>query len=220
MMEETYEEIVRKWYLRLRGDFTTLIMDRYRNSNLRLADAENIYQDVFIAIRDNLTSGKVRQQTNWESYIIRIGLNLAGKKYRHIKTKDSIDETDPEEDGKLTGKAQRISDLLHSLPADEEEESINSNAEAQMVLGDELTHTPEPCASIIRMSYYADMSDAEISEAIPAYSNNGKTLAANAKAVKARRWLCMRDLIYRVKLSLFNAGIIDEKPVKQKRYRN
>lgn len=216
-MEETYEDIVRKWYVRLQSDFTYLLMERYRNTNMRIADAENIYQDVFIAIRENLSKGTIKQETNWESYIIRIGLNIAGKKYRHIKSKDSIDEVDPEEAGKLSARAQRISDLLHSLPAEDDEENINMNMEAQRLLGDELIHTPEPCASIIRMSYYEDMSDAEIAQAIPAYNNNGKSLSVNAKAVKARRWLCMQDLIYRVKLSLYHAGLIDEKPVKHRR---
>ncbi len=215
-MEETYEEIVRKWYLKLQGNFASLMMERYRNSSLQLADVENIYQDVFIAIRENLRNGKVKENTNWESYIIRIGLNLAGKKYRQIKDVDSIDE--PSDDSeKISNKAQRISNLISSLPSEEDETDIKSNLEAQLLLGDELSHTPEPCASIIRLTYYADMTDAEISREIPAYSNNGKSVESNAKAVKARRWLCMRDLIYRVKMALFVAGIIDEKPTKQKR---
>ena len=215
-MEETYEEIVRKWYLKLQGNFTSLMMERYRNSSLQLADVENIYQDVFIAIRENLRNGKVKENTNWESYIIRIGLNMAGKKYRHIKAVDAIDE--PSDDSeKIFNKAQRISNLLSSLPSEEDETDIKSNLEAQLLLGEELSHTPEPCASIIRLTYYADMTDAEISREIPAYSNNGKSVESNAKAVKARRWLCMRDLIYRVKMALFVAGIIDEKPTKQNR---
>lgn len=216
-MEETYEEIVRKWYLKLQGSFTSLMLERYRNSTLQIADVENIYQDTFIAIRENLRNGKVKDNTNWESYIMRIGLNMAGKKYRHIKDVDSIDETSEEDSEKISNKAQRITNLISSLPTEEDETDIKSNLEAQMLLGDELSHTPEPCASIIRLTYYADMTDAEISREIPAYSNNGKSVEANAKAVKARRWLCMRDLIYRVKMALFVAGIIDEKPTKHKR---
>ena len=53
-MAETYEEIVRKWYTMLRGNFTDLLMDRYKNTNMRLADAENIYQDIFVAIHRNM----------------------------------------------------------------------------------------------------------------------------------------------------------------------
>ena len=61
-MEETYEEIVRKWYMKLRGNFTSILMDRYKKTNMRLADAENIYQDIFIAIHRNIQ--EVRIGTN------------------------------------------------------------------------------------------------------------------------------------------------------------
>ncbi|MDE6577684.1 MAG: hypothetical protein K2K58_05890, partial [Muribaculaceae bacterium] len=216
-VESSYEDIVRKWYLKLRGNFTTLLMDKYRNSNISLADAENIYQDIFIAIHRNLNKGIVREETNWESYIIKIGLNLAGKKYRHSSKNDSIDEKESDNDDRFSAKAKRISDLLHTLPEEDDEESFEKDPQSQALLGEQLSHTPEPCASIIRLTYYADMTDAEISELIPEYRDNGKSSAVNAKAVKARRWLCMRDLIFRVKLSLYNAGIINEKPVKLKR---
>ena len=41
---------------------------------------------------------------------------------------------------------------------------LYKDPEAQALLGDELTHTPEPCASIIRKTYFSDMTDAEIAE--------------------------------------------------------
>lgn len=216
-MEETYEEIVRKWYMKLRGNFTSILMDRYKKTNMRLADAENIYQDIFIAIHRNIQEGRIGTNWDWSNYIIRIGLNMASKKYRTIGRKDSIDETDPEDGYKLSARAKKINDLLQEMPANDEAE-LSKNVEAQALLGDELTHTPEPCASIIRMTYFSNMSDAEIAEELQPYRDNGKAQDDNAKAIKARRWLCMRDLIYRVKLALFNAGITDEKPEKKQRY--
>lgn len=216
-MAETYEEIVQKWYMRLRGDFTDILMDKYKKTNMRLADAENIYQDIFIAIHQNIEEGRIGTNWDWSNYIIRIGLNMASKKYRIIGKNDSLDETDPEDGEKLSARAQKITDILKELPTQEGESDLYKDPEAQALLGDELTHTPEPCASIIRKTYFSDMSDAEIAEEVSPYRENGKPLADNAKAVKARRWLCMRDLVYRVKLSLYNAGIIDEKPEKKKR---
>ena len=216
-MAETYEDIVQKWYMRLRGDFTDLLMDKYKKTNMRLADAENIYQDIFIAIHQNIEEGRIGTNWDWSNYIIRIGLNMASKKYRIIGRNDSIDETDPEDDEKLSAKAQRITDILKELPTHDGASELYKDPEAQALLGDELTHTPEPCASIIRKTYFSDMTDAEIAEEVAPYRDNGKPLKDNAKAVKARRWLCMRDLVYRVKLALFNAGIIDEKPEKKKR---
>ncbi len=216
-MAETYEEIVQKWYMRLRGDFTDILMDKYKKTNMRLADAENIYQDIFIAIHQNIEEGRIGTNWDWSNYIIRIGLNMASKKYRIIGKNDSLDETDPEDGEKLSARAQKITDILKELPTQEGESDLYKDPEAQALLGDELTHTPEPCASIIRKTYFSDMSDAEIAEEVSPYRENGKPLADNAKAVKARRWLCMRDLVYRVKLALYNAGIIDEKPEKKKR---
>ena len=216
-MAETYEEIVQKWYMRLRGNFTDILMDRYKKTNMRLADAENIYQDIFIAIHQNLQEGRIGSNWDWSNYIIRIGLNMASKKYRVIGKSDSFDETDPEDGEKLSAKAQRISEILKELPTQEGEPELYNDPKAHALLGDELTHTPEPCASIIRKTYFSGMSDAEIAEEVAPYRDNGKPLTDNAKAVKARRWLCMRDLVYRVKLALYNAGIIDEKPEKKKR---
>lgn len=216
-MEETYEEIVQKWYMRLRGNFTDILMDKYKKTNMRLADAENIYQDVFIAIHQNIEEGRIGTNWDWSNYIIRIGLNMASKKYRMIGRHDSLNETDPEDGEKLSAKAHKINDILKELPSQDSEPELYNDPEAQALLGDELIHTPEPCASIIRKTYFSDMSDAEIAEEVAPYRDNGKSLADNAKAVKARRWLCMRDLVYRVKLALYNAGIIDEKPEKKKR---
>lgn len=216
-MEETYEEIVRRWYVKLRGNFTHILMDKYKDTNMRLADAENIYQDIFIAIHQNIEEGRIGANWDWSNYIIRIGLKMASKKYRKIKISDSLNETDPEDSDKLSAKAQKITDILKELPTDEGESELYKDPEAQVLLGDELTHTPEPCASIIRMTYFSDMSDAEIAEEVSPYRDNGKSLSDNAKAVKARRWLCMQDLVYRVKLALYSAGIIDVKPEKKKR---
>lgn len=216
-MAETYEEIVQKWYMRLRGNFTDILMDRYKKTNMRLADAENIYQDIFIAIHQNLQEGRIGSNWDWSNYIIRIGLNMASKKYRVIGKSDSFDETDPEDGEKLSAKAQKISEILKELPTQEGEPELYNDPEAHALLGDELIHMPEPCASIIRKTYFSGMSDAEIAEEVAPYRDNGKPLADNAKAVKARRWLCMRDLVYRVKLALYHAGIIDEKPEKKKR---
>lgn len=215
-MAETYEEIVKKWYLRLRGDFTDVLMQKYRDTDMRLADVENIYQDVFIAIHKNLKEGRIQENTSWEGYIMKVGLNMASKRWRTASRQISVDEADEDSENR-SARAKCIADLLITTPVSEDEENITNNPEAYAILGEELNHIPETCASIIRMSYYDNMSDTEIAVSIPHYRDNGKSVKENAKAIKARRWLCMRDLIYRVKLSLYTSGIIDEKPEKTKR---
>jgi len=205
-MSETYEDIVRKHYMRMRDKFISGLMDKYRNSRMRHEDAENIYQDIFIAIQDNMKLGRVKDNTYWTRYIFKVGYKMASKKYRKIGKNDSIDEVMMVEDEERRSRlAKRIEDILKDVSYDEN--SFYNDPEARSMLGDELTHTPEPCASIIRLKYYSGLTDAEITEELGSYNS--------AKAVKAKRWQCMRDLVYRVKMALYNAGIIDEKPVKK-----
>lgn len=207
-MNETYEEIVKKWYLKLRDNFTEILLNKYKNSNLRRADAENIYQDVFIAIQENMKSGRIRENTSWGSYIMTVGLNLASKHYRKVGKVDSTEKQDDENNcNSFTKTAQRVEELLKTIP--DEGGNLYEDPEVHEILSDELIHTPEPCASIIRLTYYCDLSDAAITEVLANYNS--------AKAVKAKRWQCMRDLVFRVKMALYIAGIIDEKPIKKSR---
>lgn len=77
----------------------------------------------------------------------------------------------------------------------------------QSLLGNELTHTPEPCASIIKLFYYENMSMEEIAEEIG---------YRNAQTAKAKKSQCMTDLIKRVTDALNRAGF-DIKPKKRNR---
>lgn len=201
-MAETYEDIVRKYYKEMRHRFIDYLMEKYKKSKMRQEDAENIYQDIFIAIQENLMLGRIKENTSWSSYIMTLGLNMASKQYRRIGKTDSTDETFDDDEEKQTMVARKVDELIKSKSEDEPE--LYNDPEAHAVLGEELTHTPEPCATIIRLTYYSGLSDTEITEEFDRYNS--------AKAVKAKRWQCMKDLIYRVKKALFNAGIIDDRP--------
>lgn len=203
-MADSYEEIVRKWYDKLRPDFVDLLMSKYKGSKMRLEDAENIYQDIFIAIHDNLEQGRIDESKSWSSYVMRVGLNMASKKYRGIGASEPLTRPIDDEDGgtyEFSAEVQKKIDELSS-----EDESLYNNPEAQAVLGDELTRTPEPCASLIRYHYYAGLKDSEIVEEMPRYGS--------AASVKVTRNRCMKELVYRVKLALYYAGIVSEKPEK------
>lgn len=205
-MAQDYEEIVRQWYNRLRPEFLRRLTARY--SGLTLDDAENLYQDTFLAVQDNLLLGRVKEDTSWSSYIMTIGMNMASKAWRKLGKTDSTDEEFDNEGGDSGSKtARRVQELLRTLPDDEEETSLYKNAEAQSILGDELIHTPEPCGSIIRLFYYEELSMGEIAEEI-GYKN-----ASTAKAKKAQ---CMKDLIKRVTDALRRAGF-DVTPKKRNR---
>ena len=205
-MEESYEDIVRKWYKKLRPNFIDCLMDKYKGSKMRLEDAENIYQDVFIAIYDNIEKGNIREHTSWSSYIMTIGLNMATKKYRGYNKTVALTEKDSSDDEESSEiLAKEVVKEIQKLSSEEPE--LYQDPEAQALLGEELIHTPEPCASIIRYTYFSGLKDKEITEELDKYNST--------QAVKAKRYQCMKDLIYRVKLSLYHAGIIDEKPERR-----
>lgn len=200
-MAHNYEDIVRDWYNRLRPAFLRRLTQQY--PSLTLGDAENLYQDTFIAIYDNLLADRVRQDTSWDSYIMTIGLNLANKAMRKLSVTDNIGSEDDENCKNAT--ADKVESLLKSMP--EDEISLSDNLEVQSLLGNELTHTPEPCASIIRYFYYEGMSMDEIADEIG---------YRNAQTAKAKKSQCMTDLIKRVTDALNRAGF-DIKPKKRNR---
>lgn len=162
-MAQNYEDIVREWYNRLRPEFLRRLTAKY--SGLSLYDAENLYQDTFIAVQENLMLGRIKEDTSWSGYIMTIGMNMASKAWRKIGKTDSTDEgfdTDDEDSGSKT--ARKVEELLKTMPTGEDETPLYKNEEALSLLGDELIHTPEPCGSIIRLFYYEDMSMDEIAE--------------------------------------------------------
>lgn len=159
--------------------------------SLTLYEAENIYQDTFLAVHDNLQHGRVKADTNWAGYIMKIGLNLAAREMRHRALTTSLDSEDPQ--------GHSIAEKLQGL-ADEEYTTLSQDAQAQAVLGRVLAHIPEPCASIIRLFYYEMMRMDQIA---------AETGYKNAQTAKARKNQCMHDLVSRVKEALGQAGIID-----------
>lgn len=205
-MAQNFEDIVREWYNRLRPEFLRRLTAKY--SGLSLHDAENLYQDTFIAVQENLMLGRVKEDTSWSSYIMAIGMNMASKAWRRTGKADSIDEGfDSEEETPLSKAARQAEDLTKILPSGEEEGPLCENQEVLSLMGDELCHTPEPCCSIIRLFYYEDLSMDEIAEEV-GYKN-----ATTAKAKKSQ---CMTDLIRRVTTALRTAGF-DVTPKKRNR---
>lgn len=205
-MALNYEDIVRDWYMRLRPEFLRRLTAKY--PCLTLGDAENLYQDAFMAVQENLVAGRVREDTSWRSYILTIGMNMAGKFIRDNGIPDSIDEPANDISDSSTSKTARAVEELHkTMPEGEETLPLCRDENALSLLGDALTHTPEPCGSIIRLFYYSDLSMDEIAEEI-GYKN-----AATAKAKKSQ---CMNDLIARV-TGLLRAAGYDVTPKKRNR---
>ena len=199
-MAHDYNEIVGEWYRKLWPRCERVLASAC--PSLSLEDARNVYQDAFLAVYDNIVNGRVNEDTAWDSYIIRVCVNLGCKTLRKVTITDSISVS---EDGDSRNTvANKKAEIAMSIPA-EDQKSLYDDIEAQAILGNELSHTPEPCASIIRMFYYSDMSMAEIAEELG---------LKNADTAKARKSQCMTDLIKRVTDSLKRAGF-DVKPKKR-----
>ncbi len=196
-MAQDYEEIVRRWYNRLRPDFLRRLTAKY--SGLSLYEAENLYQDTFVAVQENLLLGRIKEDTSWSSYIMTIGMNLASKEWRKAGITDSADAftSDDEPDAPSATTARKVEDVLKTLPEDSEGVALSRDPEVLRVLGDELEHTPEPCKGIIQAYYYSDWSMEEIAE------ENGYKNAATAKAKKNS---CMNELISRLTAALRRIG--------------
>ena len=188
-MAQNYEDIVREWYTRLRPEFLRRLTAKY--SSLSLYDAENLYQDTFIAVQENLMRGRIKEDTSWSNYIMTIGMNLASKAWRKIGKTDSTDEGFDDDTGSKT--ARKVQELLKALPDDEDEKPLYKNEEALSLLGTELTHTPEPMDEIAEEIGYR-----------------------NATTAKAKKSQCMTDLIKRVADALRRAGF-DVTPKKRNR---
>ena len=194
-MAQDYEDIVRKWYNKLRPEFLRRLTNKY--SGLTLGDAENIYQDAFLAVYENLQKGSIKENTNWHSYILTIGLNLASKEWRKAGITESTDEGFNNEDDGKSGLKLKVEETLKTLPNGEDEETVFNKPEVLKVLGEEISHTPEPCKTIIVLYYKEDCSMVEIAEEIG---------FKNSDSVKAKKSQCMKDFISRLTKSLKDAG--------------
>ena len=203
-MEENFEYIVRKYYNRQREPFLRKLTRQY--PSMRLDIAEDLYQEAFIAVQDNIQRGKVRPDTDWNAYILTIGLNMASKEQRHGGITDPFDAMydDDKEDGN-NRLARKVEYIIKEMP--EEEAALCNNPEVLSRLGNELEHTPEPCGNIIRLFYYTDATMEDIAE---------ETGLKNAQTAKAKKSQCMTDLINRVTEALRRAGF-DVTPKKRNR---
>ena len=73
-MEENYEEVVRKWYNKVKPLFQNVLRNRF--VNISSDTIEDLYQDAFMAVYENIKAGRVSDKTSWSAYIIQIGLNF------------------------------------------------------------------------------------------------------------------------------------------------
>lgn len=185
-MKEDYENIVRQFYIDLRPKFMRILTKKY--PMLRLDEAEDLYQEAFIAVHNNIKKGRVKENTSWENYVITIGLNMASNELRTLLKTDSFDAAEETQQSRFNSVLSTITD----------EDSRMHELEIQAILGDELEHTPGKCRQILKLFYYKELNMEEIAEEV------GLKNASSAKVTKVR---CMKDLMVRVKNAVRQAGI-------------
>lgn len=197
-MTHSYEEIVREWYTRLRPEFLRRLTSRY--ARLTLADAENLYQDAFLAVYENIQNGKINEETSWSNYILRIGMNLASKQWRKAGLTDSID-TGVSEDDKSSGVStvKKMEEAITDLAIGSDIEKLAKNVDAVALLGDVLKYTPEPCKTIIYLFYEERLPMTDIAERVG---------FKNSQTAKAKKSQCMKDYIRRGKNIFTLAGYL------------
>lgn len=182
---EDYNIIVNDWYMKLRSHFINSIHSKF--PVLQIEDIEDVYSEAFIAVRQNLLNGKVREDTNWEKYILTIGLNMASNKVkknqkmvRAINTQTDDIDADERFETRLS--------LKDIVDEDDNRELVEKRIE---VLSREIKYLPEPCETILKSFYYGEFSMTEIMDEI-----HYKT----TDAVKAMKYRCFNRLKDRVKM--------------------
>lgn len=189
---EEYNQIVNDWYVKLRSFFINNIHSKY--PNLYIEDIEDLYTEAFIAVRDNMIKGRVASDTNWKSYIFRIGLNMAANKSKQESKKVQAIEQNDDDDLDPHEKFQTKLSLNDLIDEDDDKEALEQRFE---IIMREIKYLPEPCETILKDFYFGGFSLTEIMEEI-----HYKT----TKAVKAMKYRCLTKLKDRVMIAckMFN----------------
>lgn len=157
-MPYNYDNIVQEYFENLKQPFQNYLRKFFR---LGYDDIMIIYTDVWLAVRDNIRKGKVRNNTRWEAYILRMGFYQACKMVEQAPPVTFFGD----------GHFDRTEFERQNSGLWDADDSICKNPEMQAVLGEELGYIPEPCNKMLRMYYYEELSMTEIAAAMN-YSNS------------------------------------------------
>lgn len=183
---EDYNIIVNDWYMKLRSHFINSIHSKF--PVLQIEDIEDVYSEAFIAVRQNLLNGKVREDTDWNKYILTIGYNMAVNKITKERKMVRPVNNPADDDIEADEKFQTRLSLMDLVDEDDNRELVEKRIE---VLSREIKYLPEPCETILKSFYYGEFTMTEIMDEI-----HYKT----TDAVKAMKYRCISRLKERMKL--------------------
>lgn len=187
--QAAFAEVVRQRYNSFMPKFINYLCRQY--SFLSHSEAMDIYNDVFIAIYNNLQKSRIAPDTNWEAYMLKIGKNMVDKIYRAPKDGrivsldfDSLFDETPDD---TQSRTDRLMDQISSI-----ENTNNPYEDPELIdaLNLAISHLPEKCAMIIRFFYYDNMSMDTIATLL------GYNAAVTVRNRKAQ---CMKQLTMEVK---------------------
>ena len=147
--QAAFAEVVRQRYNSFMPKFINYLCRQY--SFLSHSEAMDIYNDVFIAIYNNLQKSRIAPDTNWEAYMLKIGKNMVDKIYRAPKDGrivsldfDSLFDETPDD---TQSRTDRLMDQISSI-----ENTDNPYEDPELIdaLNLAISHLPEKCAMIIR----------------------------------------------------------------------
>ena len=116
------------------------------------AQAEDIFQDVFIKIIDTLRKGKYNHEGKFVQWAMRISYNMCVDNFRKKKRRPTVAPTDDFD----------IFDILHTTEPSAETKIIQSQTHQKIrSLVDQL---PDEQREVVILRHYADMSFKEISQ--------------------------------------------------------
>lgn len=195
-MATEFGEVVSQWYDRLHSPFASFMAARY--PALSPDDIDDIYAETFMSVYDNLQRGTVAPDTQWKSYIWRIGINQALNRLKasgRMVRPDTggIDDGDDEPTASSFEKLVPLDELVQEsgLAPDDRERMLQ-------VMNGIMHAMPEPCRTLLPDFYYAGMSLEEIRQEIG---------YATTDAVKSQRYKCFQRLQAAVRSKLQAMGL-------------
>lgn len=192
---ETYEEIVSRWYSELHDPFVNLIKSRF--NGLFFDEIEDIYQETFLAVHENLHRGSIEADTNWRAYIMRIGLNqtmtYCKAKGKFVTASQAGGDDDDERPDWLSEMAPLETQVDETTDDPKERERMIA------VMNGIMGSLTGKCRDLLPSFYYARMSMEEICQELG---------YANTDSAKSQRLKCFSKLKEAVRARLKMMGLL------------
>lgn len=186
-MNSVYDNIVRQWYEDIKPLFINYLR---KNFYIDYDGIMDIYQNVWEDVHSNIKRGRVKKDTKWTAYILKMGWNQAYKHKIRRPQQQSLDD----ESFDLQGF-----ELELARQRQEEEPSIYDDPAVKGVLGAELSYIPNPCNKILKLYYFDELTMTEIADSMN-YSSSD--------SVKTTKNRCMDKLRKRVLSAVKRLGVI------------